>query len=407
MHRQATIATAIVAICLALAVAPHSHAQPVPKPSELAAKIGELTRRNKFDEAIALLRAKAAEPEPDPEVPMLMFVVGSWHASLRNSKAALPILQTITTQFPNSEAAMLAWCGIGEIHSERGERDRMLAALERGVSDRRFLAQAAVDHGSTRALDFACRAMGDHYMELAQWNKALPFWLAWRPNTGCGTCQIGAETVRLNNILLCQVRSERFREAIDTGWRELVAGSWATDELTLFVLVRLYAEAGQLDDLRSQYDQVCAALNETVGKPLAARMTSAIALAESKRFSDHISVFEQASNDGRLMVTPSTDQHVAAWVLIREHKRTIQTVLKAARQYSAAGERLTAVLAATNSPAAKSALGLLSRNATPARRALVNEPYPLPVRFHEPWPAIARGSLPTALPADLIAEKKR
>ena len=379
MYRHATLTTVVVATCLVLALAQHCIAQPTPNQSELATKINALMRADKLDEAIALVRAKAAEPEPDLEVPMLMFAVGSWQ-SFGNSEAALAIFQEITERFAGSEAAMLAWCGIGQIYSEQGKRDEMIAALERGVLDRRFLAKAAADHGSTSALDFACRAMGNHYQELAQWDKALSYWLAWRPHTGCANCQVGVETIRLNHILLCQVRSVRFEEAIDMAWGALVPGSRVTDELALFVLVRLYAEAGQLDDLQSQCDQVAVVLNENLRKestpvrrslngriePLPARLTSAIALAESKRFSDHISVFEQASNDGHLMVAPSTDQHVAAWVLIREHKRTIQTVLKSARQHSAAGERLTAVLAAIKSPNAKSALGLLSRNATPA-----------------------------------------
>ena len=416
----------VVALLAALSAANLANAQaPGAKPPDWANKLSTLLKEKNFDEATSLVRAKAAELPPAAEAPRAMFGVAQALYWEKEYDESLALNTEITEQFPKSPAAALAWCGMGQVHAKRGETDKMIAALERGMAAGPAWTEMN-DMNAREIHGYACQVLGAHYQKDRQWDKALKVYTQWKPNSWCGTCHASMVAARTKNILLCLIHLGKFNDATREAWHSFVdAGFLQSSELEAFVLVRLYAEAGQLDHLRQLAQQMMESSEEDtthIPHDLSVRierLKTSISLAESKRFSDHIAVFQETGDRSQM--------HIAAWVLIRHHPRTMQSLLKAARDDSAAGYLLTQVVAAVDSPSADSALNSLLRNAKPARRELVEslkreraalakdkrlgakvsrEEGSLPWPFYAQWPSPDEGSLPKELPPDLFAEGK-
>lgn len=406
---------------------------PPRQPSELAVKVGELFKAKKLDDAVALVRTKAAEPMPDAEVPLLMFRVAQGLYGEEKYEPSLTLLKEITTQFPDVPATSLAWCGMGQVYGRLGKTDEMIAALERGMSaPRAWTEMGIMDAGDTHG--YACEVLGEHYVQQKQWDKALRVYTAWEPRSWCGTCLWSMEATRQRRIFWCLIQLGRFDESARRSWLEMIEPRWLDEGLGDFVLLKSYAESGQLDDLESLAGQFLAMAREKLAvdsneqgqyrlQAIEQRIESlhkSAALAKSARFSDHIAVIQNSKDD--------LQRRVAGWVLIREHKRSLQTLWKACYEPGDAGDTLTEILAVIDSPAAESALKAVARRAKPQRRELASsllrsraappekrqkveeEPGPHDIwssEFYEPWPQLEKGSLPKELPPDLFAEDKR
>jgi tetratricopeptide (TPR) repeat protein len=407
---------------------------PPRQPSELAVKVGELFKAKKLDDAVALVRTKAAEPMPDAEVPLLMFRVAQGLYGEEKYEPSLTLLKEITTRFPDVPATSLAWCGMGQVYGRLGKTDEMIAALERGMR-----AQAAwtemdvMDAGDTHG--YACQVLGKHYVKQKQWDKALEVYAAWKPRSWCGTCRQLMHETRTQRIYSCLIQLGRFDESARRSWQGIAVGNWEDEQLGDFMLVKSYADSGQLPELQILADQFLENAREQLAEHAEeddqarrlqtieqriASLSKSIKLAKSARFSDHIAVIQTSSD--------SMQRLVATWVLVREPKRSLQTLWKASYESSEAGASLTRILASIDSPNADSALKALARQAKPERKELIarllhsrakpadqgrpaarkDDPYNgWPAEFFAPWPQLEKGSLPTELPADLFVEDRR
>jgi hypothetical protein len=244
--------------------------------------------------------------------------------------------------------------------------------------------------------------------------------------------------------LLCQARVGPATDTAREAWQALGCASFkGPHDIPPFILVRLYAEADQLDDLErlaaNAWDATPAGSKPLIVGSLGLRadaLLAGIKLARSRRWTDHVAAFDGIDRSKPQALEDNVRRHVAAWILLREQNETVSAVASGARKNKAAGgDLLTELLVNMTAHGAKEAIGRLSRNTTSARRKLINdlsrerdiriEEYKigspvakatqvrgttrshLPLLFYEPWPAIKRGSLPTALPANLFAEKKR
>ena len=105
-----------------------------------------------------------------------------------------------------------------------------------------------MDAGDTHG--YACQRLGAYYLKRNDWAKALGVYSEWKPSSWCGTCLEGMQSRRQDFIRLCQAHLGQFNAAIEQAWRQTVSDQFIDDQLCMFVLVRLYAEAKQLEDLQ-------------------------------------------------------------------------------------------------------------------------------------------------------------
>lgn len=420
------------AILLVVVTTPLCHAQaPAAKPQEWVTRLDKLTKEKKFDEAVALVRAKAAEDPPAAELPTAMFGLSQTLLLYEKNDESLAILKEIPERFPKSSLASLAWCGMGQVYSRLEKHDEMIAALERGRAGLRVDAEfRRID--LLDAYGFACHQLGEHYLKNQQWEKALVAFSDWEPNSFCGNCLEAILAEKSERILWCLLQLERYDEVSRRTWKEIAHGTWADDQLNDFVLIRLYAEAGQLDDLRTQVNGFLNLAEtrldrgtekelhrlESSIRPRVTTLLKSIELAESKRYSDHIAVFREEGD--------RSQHHLSAWVLIRDHSRTVPILLKEARQEDDAGILFIDFLAAIHSPAADSAIKSLASKSPPARRkravelqrairakelevlhaeGMVIPGQRMPLHWYQKWPDVASESLPVSLPPDLLEKK--
>jgi tetratricopeptide (TPR) repeat protein len=363
-----------VAVLFVLAAALPCLAQaPATKTPEWVTRLGELTKARKFDEAIALVRAKAAEEPPAAEVPQAMFRVAQWLYGAEKYDESLKLLTEIIDRFPKSPVASLAWCGKGQVYGRQGKTDEMIAALERGMAAPRAWTETNVmDAGDTHG--YACQVLGEHYLKSRQWDKALAVYTAWKPNSWCGTCLASMDARRSNSLLLCEVNLGRFDAAVERAWNNL-----GYDGLAMFVLVRLYAEANQLDDLdrlvlehfdreyranpigrdRSSQFVVQAAIETT------ASFGKAIKKARRRAFDDHLVTLRD------LQSSAAVEQHVARWALLQGHRSSVQQLSLEVLRSDRGGVQFLELLAVIDTPAARKELVQLAVTGDVYRQQMV------------------------------------
>jgi hypothetical protein len=266
----------------------------------------------------------------------------------------------------------------------------------------------------------------------------------------CGTCQEEMERIRENGILLCQLQLGRRDKAAEQAWVSLTRTGLVENDLFPFLLVRLYEEADQRADLQAlARDLEKRAREEFAASPKhihrfqtiqrqTATLAEAVVLVDDPRWSERLAVFQDAG-------VPEEERargvlrHVAAWLLIREQKTTVQLLRDAVDGEDAQSRRLVEVLAAIDSPPARRALVTLAAEGGVKQQQMicgiinsrVKEPEaliaqvvarvphprkemttaqvglaPVAFQFYQAWPKTKAGSLPKSLPADLFTKDK-
>jgi|GEM_PF-5096220 hypothetical protein len=422
------------ALCCLLFLAQHSAAQPAPKPSELAAKIGELAKYDKLNEAVALVRSQAEKDAADSQLPMTMVFVADWARASDRLDTSLELYGEVIQRFPQTLSAALATCGQGFALDKQGKHKEGVAAWERGVAF--YSAVAPRDFKDrTNLASGAWHALGEHYVMTRQWSKGRRAYLNWQPvDIGCGNGIDDYLSTRAYNVLLCQAHAGPASTTARLAREALACGSFSTpQDLVVFVLVRLYSESDQLDDLEHLAEDDLNSVTPAHAMPLtpgarrsrSAAFLAGIALARSRRWSDHIAAFDGIDRSKPELFEDKVRRHVAAWKLLREQNETVSAVAIAARQNKGpGGDLLAELLVNMSTTEAKESLGRLSRNSTPNRRKLIVELTQqrdlrlkksknasltsetkqargtvrsgLPMLFYEPWPSIEPGSLPSS-----------
>ena len=412
----------------------------VPKQSELGRSVNERLNNGKHDDAIALLNAAAAEPNPSPDVAETLFTTAQFFFQREKYDTSLSLLKQITDHFPNSSVASLAWCGLGQTYGRLGDNEKMIAALEQGISKPRVpTAMNIMDSGDTHG--FACQTLGNHYIANRHWEKAFQIFTDWKPTSWCGTCLGGMQTHRSNHILLCQANLAQFNPLIEQAWRDITANGYVNDELAMFLLVRLYAESDQLDDLQLL---TLTLLEQATKKfPIADSQTNQsrvrAILANIASLSDAIDNAKRKSSDSHLDALHSENrsapivEHVARWYLMRNQRADDieRAVLRAKSGYTPYLE----LLAAIDSPDSRQAMVDLASNGDIGRQQVVcgfihhrmkspevliarivtrvpkdrarytyssQDPAPFHFRFYEAWTPPDKRSLPNSLPGGLF-----
>ena len=437
-----------IVLLTAISAAPtYSWAQESAASSKLLQDINQLFREKKPEEAAALVRSKAAAPAPAAEVPGAMFWVAQGLFYQGKDDESLKLLQEMVERFPNEPFASPAWCLMGQVYQKRRDNEAMIAALERGVAARR--AWATHNFGDAgNAHDFACQVLGNHYISHGQWAKALQAYTDWKPTSWCGTCHASMLASRINGILLCQAKLGRFADAVEMSWRAVASGNTEVEAMAPLMLVRLYAEAEQLEDLQQLSLQL-------VGE--ASKSISAIDPADRARLKTTINASAtllEATDNARLpravereldfiaaatlnseRVTSSTRLHVARWNVLRQQGAAVPRIEERLDRARSNEGPFIELLATMGSPPARDALARLAikgdiyrqqavcgliryrmqnpqplidkivSGVTPDRGRYTNwncGPAPFTDRFFEPWTPPQSGSLAKKLPAKLF-----
>lgn len=410
---------------------------------KLLADVGQLLRDDNVDEAAALVRSKAAEKSPPAEVSQAMFYVAQRRLAGNKLSEAEALLVEITEKFPKSPATGLAWCGLGQIYSARRQTEQMVAALERGIAAPRAWTETNImDASDTHG--WACETLGKHYMASGQWAKALPIYTNSRPNSWCGTCQGSMNASRMNHILICQANLGRFNEACLASWSELAnpRPSYEMASHGAFLLVRLYAEAEQLDDLRTlNVKLVEAAVRQyppnDVGNQhrLAAVIKSSAAMLEACDVVRLPNVGDMLPEIAVPRIPNSVGLQTRRWLIVLHGRTSVAQIKDAAERAEQRGATYVELLAAIDTPAAREALvqlairgdiyrqqyvcGVIRHRlkdpgpwiakiaaAVPTERARYTnwniDPAPDTDLFYAAWNPPPKGSLPKRLPANLF-----
>jgi hypothetical protein len=249
------------------------------------------------------------------------------------------------------------------------------------------------------------------------------------------------EFSKAGNQILCEAHLGRFESAIERAWRRL-----GRDGIGGFVLVRLYAESDQLDDLQTmaldyleqkykrypRTDDLSDRYYLTEAVQTVASLSSAIADARRIPFDEHANVLR--ARDERAAVS----KHVARWWCFREKNRAVPELENEFKDDDANGHPFLEILAALDSPASGESLvrlaiegdvyrqqyicGLMRHRMTnpqpliakvvegvPEERARNTnwnvDRTPTHYRFYQHWTPPQKKSLPTKLAASLFAEQ--
>ena len=416
-----------------------------PQPSELKQRLGRLVNAGNSEEAIAIIKMRAAEPDPAPEIAEAAFKLAQLLFGQQKYAESLDLLKKITERFPQAPTASLAWCGMGQVYAKLGDSANMIIALERAMMAPGVWTETNImDASDTR--NYAFEVLGEHYIQTRQWKQACEVFTAWRPRSWCGTCADGMNAYRINNILLCHAHLAQFRDLTDLVWHELAGLRPSSTQIEMFLLVRSYFEAGQLDDLRSMIarceENAAAKLPRNASstneillraiRKMTATLLSAIESAKQKDPFIHIDTLEAED------ATP-VSKHIARWSLIHNPKQSVPAIKSAALKPRSRSSDLFQVLAAIDTLGSRTVLVDLASNRNTSRRqaayaAIRNmkerkellakvigrvpdrsktefdvnaefEPLPRNYQYYESWTNPRPKSLPKSLPANLFEEK--
>jgi hypothetical protein len=147
----------------------------------------------------------------------------------------------------------LAVIGLSEVAQKRGDERAMLGYLEEALKVRAVpTARNLMDTLDTQ--QEAIIRLARHHRDKGNLKKALDYYTRWRPQSWCGTCLFYMRAEREREIALCQLRLGDHAAVIRDRFRRLQKGDWLSD-FDSWVLWRLYADAGQLADLRGMMDK--------------------------------------------------------------------------------------------------------------------------------------------------------
>ena len=424
-------------------------------PAQWRLDLQKLLNERRLDEATALIHERARERPPPPEFPKGMYSLAQ--ALLLNSKRyeAYPILQEITQRYPDNEAAGLAWCSLGRLYGDPsiawqhlgreslGLRleERKIEAYERGFS---LVNKHNEQRPYTGDTDYriACNELGKHYIALGEWERAKLAYTAWRTDSSCGTCYASMNAERHQALLLCELQLGRHEAAIEQIWRKLVHPDLDSDAVGPYVLIRLYTEAEQLDDLaRLKLELIKSGFERFPVEDPKAQRHLGILISASQSVSPMSASrwawagLSESLRDPRSgQPANTTVSHIARWTLIREGKEYLPHIQREAR---AGNPQFIELLIAMDSQESQDALVQLAlsgdenllqqicrlinsrarnpqelidritANLPEKQRVLArgrDTPPELVLRLYKPWPLPDPGSLPKTLPDNLLEE---
>jgi len=157
----------------------------------------------------------------------------------------------------------LSVLGLSEVAQKRGDERAMLGYLEEAIKT----PPAATARNIMDTLDTRQEAtirMARHYRDKGDFKKALDYFTRWEPKSWCGTCLMQMRADRDRQIALCRLQLGDHASVIGDSLRLLCKDHWCRG-FDAWVVCRLYADAGQLNDLRSMVDTY-----EKARKPLPA-----------------------------------------------------------------------------------------------------------------------------------------
>jgi hypothetical protein len=326
----------------------------------------------------------------------------------------------------------------------------MVAALERGME----LQRAEKGRAARFDSDTPYQLLGGHYIRARQWEKALRIFEEWRPNAACGNCHAAMERARQLTLLICLIHTNRHADAANAAWRLVLNPGYleapSSTHAAALALIRLYEEADQREDLIRLLDELdppLLVLNANQAIPVAvvapdkktaleqrvAEMRWALRLQDVASEQARITAFLGKSDGGRRK-PPLLDQHVAGWLLSRDHSDSVSRIVPRARKANHDPVNLAQLLVASGTPAARNQLkagtaiphspevcGVILIHCPDAEEILFGHRSPEAAErltelgwsyaadfghFYANWPKPKVGSLPKKLPARLLDREK-
>lgn len=148
--------------------------------------------------------------------------------------------------------ASLAVIGLSEVAQKRGDERAMVGYLEEALQAK----AAPTGRGLMDTLDTRQEAvirLARHYRDKGDFKKALDYFTRWEPQSWCGTCLASMNAEREREITLCRLRLGDHATLVRDRLRRFQKDDGLSD-FDAWVLGRLYADAGQLGDLRGMLD---------------------------------------------------------------------------------------------------------------------------------------------------------
>jgi len=109
----------------------------------------------------------------------------------------------------------------------------------------------------------AVQWLGTHHLDRGNWKEALAWWTSWQPSSVCGTCADSMRMERAYYMALCKIRLGEHAAAAAFCLPAVCDRRTPAPDLAALV-VQLYAQAGQLDDLLQMADSSATSLREMV-----------------------------------------------------------------------------------------------------------------------------------------------
>jgi hypothetical protein len=359
-----------------------------PKPSQFLKSVGSALAARDYHKAISLIRAADADHDVVPQA----------------------LWRVAHVRFPDVNFASQAWLRTAQVYARLKEDEKMVAALERGIPLKRGAARGDGDNWA--------EVVGQYLVQAEKWEKALATYTNWKPSSTCGTCLRDMESSRFNYITLCQAQLGKPAEAAQTAWQN------HGDPLAMLSLIRLYSDAGQLEDLQKMLAQGEKGRNRL---DEAKDIERALRLAVSRKWTDHLRQFEMIQDDRYVEYEFNVSQLVASWRLLQNAESSTAAIIGEAHEQPVS--HYTKLLAAIDTVECRNVLVDLTAVTDDTQQAYVGsiiqarskEPRELLARveqrgtgkrrlwnpvinevpttqlFYAKWPAVSRGSLPKQL----------
>lgn len=206
-----------------------------------------LTER-KTNEALAAVRELEKQATGDVDLSQPLFDISRLCFAEEKYERALAVLRQVVERYPAGAAAPMAWIGLGETYEKLGREAEMLEAYRTAAGRPSVETQTSImDASNTR--NRAHQWLGAYYTRKENWQEALEWWQAWKPSSWCGTCADSMRTRRAHGIVECLLKLGRKDEALEVLEASVLGPHLSAGKRLAVMLVDMYGERGQLDDL--------------------------------------------------------------------------------------------------------------------------------------------------------------
>jgi len=210
-------------------------------------------RDRQFERAIELAKRFSQEEPGDLRLGEAWNAIGTALA-YQDREQAIAVFRETTERFPDSHYAEAAYSQLADLYEKTGREEEMLAVYQMLIEKGRAKAQATTPLGDVRVPSEAAARLAEYYMRQKRWEDAHRMWQVYMPTSWCGTCWSQMEAGRLDNIVRCLMYLKRHKEAVEV----ILQGSFEDPnffftqprDVLLVYLVRMYQDAGQLNDLQ-------------------------------------------------------------------------------------------------------------------------------------------------------------